>query len=270
MKRIILIFFLFVFNTNGTAQTILEGTIKDLTTNEPLIGAFITVKGTKLGTVTDLKGGYQIIVPTVTKPTKFFVLVNHIGFYDGLKVVEVLPIDDGETIIRNFDMEPDPLTLKDVTVTANRVEEELQDVPVAASVLDAKNLEVRTVSTSEEAFESVPNLVFDSWIPGRPSISLRGLATSFGNSGIENSVGLYIDNVFQARSYNFNSTLMDIERVEVLRGPQGTLFGKNTIGGLLHIISEQPKFGKLRFCGIEWGDLSIFADQGKSECGIGA
>ncbi|MEK7257402.1 MAG: TonB-dependent receptor, partial [Bacteroidota bacterium] len=77
----------------------------------------------------------------------------------------------------------------------------------------------------------------------RATFSLRGLASDFANVGIENSVGLYIDDVYYSRSYNFNSTIFDIERIEVLRGPQGTLFGKNTIGGVLHVISEKPKFG---------------------------
>lgn len=263
MKKIILLFIVFVSVLNLNAQTIIQGKIKDVTTNEPLVGAFITIKGTKLGAVSDLNGTYQIIAPSSSEPKKLFILVNNLGFYDGLEVIEILPIDDGETIIRNFDLEPDPLTLKDVTITANRVEEELQDVPVAATVLDAKNLEVRTVSTAEEAFEIVPNLILGGFLPSRPSISIRGLASDFTNAGIENSVGLYIDDVFQSRSYNFNSTLMDIERVEVLRGPQGTLFGKNTIGGLLHIISEKPKFGNFASIELSGGNYRYLQARGK-------
>lgn len=263
MKKIILLSIVFVASLHLNAQTIIQGVIKDVTTNEPLIGSFITIKGTKLGAVSDLNGNYQIIAPSSSEPKKLFILVNHLGYYDGLEVIEVLPIDDGETLIRNFSLEPDPLTLKDVTITANRVEEELQDVPVAATVLDAKNLEVRTVSTSEEAFEIVPNLILGGFLPGRPSVSLRGLASDFSNAGIENSVGLYIDDVFQSRSYNFNSTLMDIERVEVLRGPQGTLFGKNTIGGLLHIISEKPKFGNFASVELSGGNFRYLQARAK-------
>ena len=263
MKKIILFIIVFVSALHMNAQTIIQGVIKDVTTNEPLIGAFITIKGTKLGSVSDLSGNFQIIAPSSSEPKKMFVLVNHLGYYDGLEVIEILPIDDGETLIRNFELEPDPLTLKDVTVTANRVEEELQDVPIAATVLDAKNMQVRTVSTTEEAFEVVPNLVMDGFLPGRPSISLRGLSSDFTNSGIENSVGLYIDDVYQSRSFSFNSTLMDIERVEVLRGPQGTLFGKNTIGGLLHIISEKPKFGNFASLELSGGNFRFLQARGK-------
>ena len=128
MKKFILLFIVFVSALHLNAQTIIQGTIRDVTTNEPLIGAFVTIKGTKLGSVSDLSGNYQIIAPSSSEPNKMLILVNNLGYYDGLEVIEILPIDDGETIIRNFELEPDPLTLKDVTVTANRVEEELQAV----------------------------------------------------------------------------------------------------------------------------------------------
>ena len=210
-----------------------------------MIGAFVSIKGTKLTAVTELNGTYQIIIPSKSTSQKLFVLVNHLGFLDELQVVEILPIDDGETVIRNFDLEPDPLTLKNVTVTANRVEEELQDVPIAATVVTSDDMEKRSVADTEEALAFVPNLVTDAYLPSRATFSLRGLASDFTNLGVENSVGLYIDDVFYSRSFNFNQTLMDIERVEVLRGPQGTLFGKNTIGGVLHIIPEQPQIRQL-------------------------
>lgn len=225
------------------AQTIIKGYVKDLTNNEPLIGAFITIKGTSLASVTDETGSFQILTPAVKEAKNFILVVNHLGFKEKYEAIEVLPIDEGETLIKNFELEPDPLTLKDVTVTANKVEEELQNVPIAATVIEANNLTKRTVASTDEAFAVVPNLVTDAFLPSRATFSLRGLASDFTNVGIENSVGLYIDDVYYSRSYNFNSTLFDIERVEVLRGPQGTLFGKNTIGGVLHIISEKPKMG---------------------------
>ena len=225
------------------SQTVIKGLVKDLTNNEPLIGAFVTLKGTSLAAVTDITGGYQIIAPSVRETKNFILIVNHLGYKEKYQALEILPIDNGDVIIRNFELEPDPLTLKSVTVTANKVEEELQNVPIAATVIDATNMTKRTVASTEEAFNIVPNLVTDAFLPSRATFSLRGLASDFTNAGIENSVGLYIDDVYYSRSYNFNSTLFDIERVEVLRGPQGTLFGKNTIGGVLHVISEKPKMG---------------------------
>lgn len=264
MKKILLLVTIFVFSLNVNAQTILQGKITDLSNGNPLIGVFISIKGMKLAAVSELDGTYQIIVPSASKSRQLFVSTNHIGFNDGLAVVEILPIDDGETIVRNFELEPDPLTLKDITVTANRVEEELQDVPIAATVITAKDMEERTVSDTEEALSMVPNLVTDSYLPSRATFSLRGLASDFTNLGVENSVGLYIDDVFYSRSFNFNQTLMDIERVEVLRGPQGTLFGKNTIGGVLHVISEQPKFDNFGAIELNAGNFNYLQLRGKA------
>lgn len=262
MKRLLSILLLFL-PCWLFSQTIIQGTVKDFTSNEPLIGAFVTVKGLNLTSVTDERGIYKLLLPSSEEAKRYVLTVSHIGYKDALLAVEVLPVDDGETLFKNVDLEPDPLTIKNVIVTANRVEEEMQDVPVAISVIDAENMKKRTVANTEEAFEIVPNLVTDAYLPSRATFSLRGLASDFVNLGIENSVGLYVDDVFYSRSFNFNQTLMDIERVEVLRGPQGTLFGKNTIGGVLHVIPEKPKmanFGSIEFNG---GNFQYLQARGK-------
>lgn len=257
------ILLLLVLPTFLSAQTIIQGTVRDLTNNEPLIGAFVQLKGTNHIAVSDEKGGYYIITPAPSQPVKQILIVSHVGYEDKFEVIEVLPIDDGETIFKDFELEPDPLTLKDVTVTANKVEEELQDVPIAATVLDSENLAKRNVADTEEAFRSVPNLVTDAYLPSRSTFSLRGLASDFTNIGVENSVGLYIDDIFYSRSFSFNQSLMDIQRVEVLRGPQGTLFGKNTVGGVLHVISEKPKFGNFGSIELNAGNFQYFQARGK-------
>jgi len=263
MKKHLLILIFLSSCFLGNAQTIIQGKVTDLSNGNPLIGAFISIKNTKLTAVSELNGTYQIIVPSKSTVQKLFVVVNHLGFMDVIEVVEILPIDDGESIIRNFELEPDPLTIKNVTVTANRVEEELQDVPIAATVISAKDMENRSVADTEEALAFVPNLVTDAYLPSRATFSLRGLASDFTNLGVENSVGLYIDDVFYSRSFNFNQTLMDVDRVEVLRGPQGTLFGKNTIGGVLHIIPEQPKFDNFASVELNAGNFNYLQVRGK-------
>ncbi len=262
MKRTLLLT-LFILPFWLSAQTILQGTVKDFTSNEPLVGAFVTAKGLTLTTVTDERGVYSLILPSAKTAQQFVLTISHLGYKDVLLAVEILPIDNGETIFKNADLEPDPLSLKDITVTANRVEEKLQDVPVALTVIDAENMRKRTVSNTEEAFEIVPNLVTDAYLPSRATFSLRGLASDFTNLGIENSVGLYVDDVFFSRSFNFNQTLMDIERVEVMRGPQGTLFGKNTIGGVLHVISEKPKMANFGSVELSGGNFRYLQARGK-------
>lgn len=264
MKKYIFITILFLtMGFCAKAQIIIKGLITDGTNNQPLIGAIVSINNLNLFAVADIDGSYELIVATPSEAKDIVLSANILGFKENQIVVELLPIDDGDAITKDFIMEIDPLTLGNVIVTANKVEEEMQNVPIAISVLDAKNLESRTVSTAEEAFEVIPNFTFDGQNPGRPTISLRGLATLPGNAGIENSVGLYIDDVFQSRSYGFNSTLMDIQRVEVLRGPQGTLFGKNTVGGLLHIVTEKPKFANSGSLEFNAGNYNYFQVRGK-------
>lgn len=263
--RIILLTTLFLFSCSIlSAQFIIRGAVTDATTNEPIVGAFIGDKRQEIFATTDANGAYELLIPVDEKGAVIIVTVSYLGFKEIREVVEILPIDIGETLVKNFEMYVDPISLKNVTVTANKVEENLQDVPIAASVIDAENLEARTVSNTQEAVETIPNLVFDSFVAGQPVISLRGLATNITNPGIENSVGLYIDDVFQSRSFNFNSVLMDVNRIEVLRGPQGTLFGKNTIGGLLHIISESPKFANFGAVELSGGSFNLLQVRAKA------
>lgn len=262
--RILLLFILFCFISSvASAQVIIRGEVIDAVTNEPIVGALIGDKRQEIFSTSDANGVYELLIPVEEKGTVIIVTVSYLGFKEIKEVIEILPIDIGETMTKNFEMYVDPVSLKNVTVTANKVEENLQDVPIAASVIDSENLEVRTVSNTQEAVEIIPNLVFDSFVAGQPVISLRGLATNITNPGIENSVGLYIDDVFQSRSFNFNNVLMDVNRIEVLRGPQGTLFGKNTIGGLLHIISESPKFANFGAVELSGGSFNLLQVRAK-------
>ena len=232
------------------AQNIIQGLVTDSRNNEPLIGAVVSCKDLKLSIATNADGGFAILSPASQKKKYHVITVKYIGYKPKSKAIEIFPFDGEKNVILDFKLEPDPLLIQDVTVTANKVEEQLQNVPIAATVVDRLNLRRRTVADTEEAFAMIPNLVTDAYLPSRTTFSLRGLSSDFENLGIENAVGLYIDDVFYSRSYNFNQSLMDIERVEVLRGPQGTLFGKNTIGGVLHVISEEPKMAN--FTSIEF------------------
>lgn len=239
-----------------SGQNLIQGVVTDARNNEPLIGAVVICKDLKTTISTNAEGGFAILSPASEDKKYHIITVKYIGYKPKSKAVEILPFDSGQAVNLDFKLEVDPLMIQDITVTANKVEEDLQDVPVAATVIDRVNLKRRTVSDTEEAFATIPNLISDAYLPGRSTFSLRGLASDFENSGIENAVGLYIDDVFFSRSYAFNQTLMDIERVEVLRGPQGTLFGKNTIGGVLHVISEEPKMANFTSLELSAGNFN--------------
>ncbi|MDT9600726.1 TonB-dependent receptor [Sphingosinicella rhizophila] len=128
----------------------------------------------------------------------------------------------------------------DIVVTARKREESLQDVPISISVLSAEALADQSAVRIEDAFASLPNVQFTSSSIGGVGITVRGLSSSTNNFGIESAVGVYVDEVYLPRPTAFSQAALDIARIEVLRGPQGTLFGRNTIAGVINIVTADP------------------------------
>ncbi|GAB3103667.1 TonB-dependent receptor [Aestuariicella hydrocarbonica] len=134
------------------------------------------------------------------------------------------------------------VSLEEIVVTAQKREQSLQDVPIAISAIDSELLQANGVSTAADVGEMVPNVT----ITAQPSSSfnirmnIRGNGTAEPSLAIDPKVGLYIDGVYIARNAGAVFDLVDMERVEVMRGPQGSLWGKNTTGGALNITTQRP------------------------------
>lgn len=127
-----------------------------------------------------------------------------------------------------------------IIVTARRREESLQDVPIAVSAYDAEalaNLQADTLSGIQYA---TPNLYLDQGDAGNAVIYIRGVGQNDSLAFADPGVGVYVDDVFIARSQAAFLEVFDVERIEVLRGPQGTLYGRNTIGGAVKFVSTRP------------------------------
>lgn len=136
-------------------------------------------------------------------------------------------------------------TANEIVVTARRREESLQDVPVAVTAVTAEGLERRQIDSIAQVGESVPNLTYQPGAPtgtggSTPSIFIRGIGSAETSLGTEPGVGLYVDDVYIARSVGSVLDLVDLESVQVLRGPQGTLFGRNSLGGAILIRTRPP------------------------------
>lgn len=143
------------------------------------------------------------------------------------------------------DTEQNIMSLEEIVVTARKREESLQDIPVSVSAFTANELAARQIDNISQISDSTPNLVFDSTAPisgsnSAASIFIRGVGQTDFTLVTDPGVGLYLDGVYIARSVGGVLDLVDVERVEVLRGPQGTVFGKNTIGGAINITSKRP------------------------------
>lgn len=129
----------------------------------------------------------------------------------------------------------------EITVIATKRKRDLQQVPLAVTAVSDLDLERRTATNIDDALQTVPNVIVNDYALFAPTYAIRGVSSSTNNVGIEPGVGFYLDEVYLSRPASFNRTLMDVERIEVLRGPQGTLFGKNTVGGLVNIITSRPQ-----------------------------
>ncbi|PKA70010.1 iron complex outermembrane receptor protein [Pseudomonas baetica] len=149
-----------------------------------------------------------------------------------------------------------------VTVTTRRREESSQDVPTPMSVVSGQNLEAQRVYRIQDLQQLVPSVNVAYMHARQSSVSIRGLGNNPASDGLEGSVGLYIDNVYLGRPGMAVFDLMDIEQLEVLRGPQGTLFGKNTTAGVINISTRAPTFTPERSIETSVGEDGYFQTKG--------
>jgi iron complex outermembrane receptor protein len=142
-----------------------------------------------------------------------------------------------------------PEGVESVVVTARLRKEDAQSVPISMSVLSGDKLDLTNTFNLSQLTQMVPSTNFVSPNPRNTALTIRGLgssvvAVSQANDGLEPGVGFYIDQVYHARPATAAFDLLDLERVEVLRGPQGTLFGKNTTAGAINITTRAPSFDR--------------------------
>ena len=131
----------------------------------------------------------------------------------------------------------------DIIVTAARREQTLQDVPISVSVTDKETIERSQIRDLIDLQTVVPSLkVVQAAAVGQTNFFIRGFGNGAGNDGIESSVGVFIDGVYRSRTSSALDDLPDVERIEVLRGPQSTLFGKNVSAGAISIVTARPQF----------------------------
>lgn len=126
-----------------------------------------------------------------------------------------------------------------IIVTATRREQTLQEVPISVAVVSGDQIEKQGILLFDDVQDNVPNLQIDR-TNGNFAITMRGLGAGTGNLSFEQSVGLFIDGVYLSRSRAFQNPLLDVQRVEVVRGPQGALFGKNTNAGAISVVTRRP------------------------------
>ena len=133
--------------------------------------------------------------------------------------------------------------VSELVVTAQRVEENIQQVPIAVTAFGAAALERQSIETLQDIAIRTPGFSAGQVDPVQPNFAIRGIGSAYGisqNAGGDASVVVFVDGVYAGRGGTPDIDAMDLERVEVLRGPQGTLFGKNAVGGLIQYVTRKP------------------------------
>ena len=228
-----LIFFL-IFATSYSQST-LEGVVKN-EQDSPIEGVNIVLKGTSTNSTSDVNGKFTID----SKEFPFTIIVQYAGSNTKeIKIIE-LPTSPLQIVITTGEEK----ILSEVVVTSRRRIEKVQDVPIAISVITGKQAEQAGAFNVNRIKELVPSLQLYSSNPRNTGINIRSLGSPFGltNDGIDPGVGFYVDGVYYARPAATTLDFIDVDRIEVLRGPQGSLFGKNTTSGAFNITTRKPSF----------------------------
>lgn len=223
----------------------ISGKITDAS-SRAIVGASVRILNSAIGTVTDQNGLFTL---PIANPGSFTLQVSSNGYavYSRLltSATAIAPL--------SIQLQLSPKMLDQVVVTAQKTEELLQYVPASITALSARQVEEYRLWNSKELTAIVPNLYIADPGDRRNVSSLRGIATT----SYDPAVATYIDGVNQFSLDTYIAQLFDVERIEILRGAQGTLYGRNATAGVINIITRQPGNKSSGFAEITSGNTSL-------------
>ena len=235
MKQILqLLLILLLAPAVAFAQNTITGLIKD-TDGLPSDGATIGVKGSADYTFADTSGVFSL---KTKQGFPLTIVVKYLG-YVTQEIEVVAALDQPLKVILTSDN-----FLEEIIVTSRRRKESAQEIPIPVTVVGGSTVAETGAFNVNRLKELVPSVQLYSSNPRNTGLSIRGLGTTFGltNDGIDPGVGFYVDGVYYARPAAATLDFIDVEQIEVLRGPQGTLFGKNTTAGTFNVTTRKPSF----------------------------
>ncbi|MEP6931338.1 MAG: TonB-dependent receptor, partial [Flavobacterium sp.] len=212
--------------------------------------ANVVIKGTTFSTITDASGKFSINTQGRLPLT---ILIQYTGYTTAEYNVSALPASPLLVTLNEENK------LVEVVVSSRRRIEKVQDVPIAVSVITGKQAEQTGAFNVNRIKELVPSVQLYSSNPRNTGINIRSLGSPFGltNDGIDPGVGFYVDGVYYARPAATTLDFIDVEQIEVLRGPQGSLFGKNTTSGAFNITTRKPSFTSGADFEVSYGNYSF-------------
>jgi len=231
-KTLLILFSLLLLGGYTFAQRTITGIVKSAN-GAAVPKATVVIRGTTNTVIADDNGAFSIVS---NQEPPFYIRISSVGYkpqdFQVLKFqdvpLELALVEDAQ--------------LDEIVVTSRRRVEVLQDVPIAITVIGGQAAENAGAFNVNRLKELVPSLQLYASNARNTTLNIRGLGSTFGltNDGIDPGVGFYVDGVYQARPAATSTDFLDIERIEVLRGPQGTLFGKNTTSGAFNITTTKP------------------------------
>jgi outer membrane receptor protein involved in Fe transport len=229
---VLLFLFLIVFSSFGQEQkNILRGKVQD-SENNILPGASVIVVGTKYGVNANEDGEYLL---DQVPQGKITIQTSYVGYQTRTIDFEV---QAGENTL-NFNFEKADVKLAGITVTSQKREQQMIDVPITMSVVDARFMEDLNLNELDEIAGFVPGMQVRMQGVDRPSIVVRGLTSDEVSPTAQPRVSVFYNNVPISRTNGASVALFDMQQVEVLKGPQGTLFGRGAQIGAIHYISKK-------------------------------
>lgn len=250
-----LFLFLFIVSGNIIAQTI-TGTVTD-ENNEPLFGASVVVKGTTNGTITNSRDG-EFELNNVAEGSTL--VISFIGF-----VTQEVSADSNNLSI----ILQEGNQLDEVVITAVKKETTLQKTAAAITAVSGLKLAEESTVTADQALRNVPNVVVQGAARGF-AIAIRGLGSDLPPGVGESAVSTNFDGIYNFRAESGTLGFYDIDRIEVLRGPQGTLYGRNATGGVVNVESKNPSLNNFEgYATIDTGNYSLFRLEGAINAPLG-
>jgi iron complex outermembrane recepter protein len=246
-KKVILFWALTVIAITVNAQTLLtvSGTVTD-NKGTPVRGASVHLLNTNFTTSANNKGVFTLTnVPAGTYKAE----ISAIGYASlGIQII----ITPTSTAL-NVQLVPSGSQLSEVVVSAEKRDEEVQRMPLSISTLSSKQIQDYRVWNAKDITSIIPNLYSAGPGDNRNVTSIRGITTT----SYDPAVATYIDGVNQFGLDTYIAQLLDVERIEVLRGPQGTLYGRNATGGVINIITKQPTNQTSGYASADFGNYNL-------------
>ena len=238
--------------TITNAQTI-SGMVQD-EDNAPLIGATVLVKGTNNGTTTDVDGNFRIN----DVPENAVLVISYTGY-----APQEVNATDGMTVTLERSA-----TLREVVVTAQKRSESVQSIPISIGVLRKEEIAQAPDNGLDNLLRNVPGVEIQGLAQGA-QVYVRGIGSSIDPTFADPAVALMVDGAYNGRTESVAGGVYDVERVEVLRGPQGTLYGRNASGGSINVVTANPVLKNTGYVRAQAGNYSLWKIEAMGNAKLG-